>query len=372
MKTIRNIVAAVVAALSFTAFAEADMPGVSPAPAGGWKSRGIAIGAPRPKDVARFCAFIKDTLKPAGVDTIVLLVRYRYKFASHPECVAGDAISLADAKAIKAACDAAGMRLIPKMNLLGHQSGNVVHDGLLKGHPELDESPEKKKVSRNYCRSICPTHPDSKRIVCEMLDELVAAFGADMVHIGCDEVFEIGNCPRCRGTSTAKLFADWVNGIADHLKSKGVGMMMWGDRLLDSKTTGYGVWEASDNGTSAALGKVNKDVVICDWHYEGKKAYPSVDVFADAGYKMYLCPWRYAENAQKFLAYAVAHDKGQYLGFLFTTWCACEDLMDVLEGKGTPRHKPYSKGGQTLVALRRNFRYLFPVSKKPATSSAAK
>ena len=349
--------------------ADEDMPGVAPAPAGGWKSRGMVIAAPMPKDVGRFCSFIKDTLKPAGVDTLVLLVRYRYQFASHPECVMANAISLADAKAIKAACDAADMRLIPKMNLLGHQSGNKVYAGLLKGHPELDESPEKEQVARNYCRSICPTHPDSKRIVCEMLDELVAAFGADMVHIGCDEVFEIGNCPRCRGTATAKLFADWVNGIAAHLKEKGVGMMMWGDRLLDSKAMGYGVWEASDNGTSAALGKVSKDVVICDWHYESKKAYPSVEVFADAGYKIYLCPWRYAENAQKFLAYAVAHDKGQYLGFLFTTWCACEDLMDVLEGKGVTRHQPDSKGAKTLVALRRNFRYLFPAAKGTTPST---
>ena len=364
MKKLKIIAAAIMAAAAIAAAENdlADMPGVAPEPAGGWKSRGIAIAAPSPADVGRFCAFVKNTLKPAGVDTLVLLVRYRYQFKSHPECRSGDPISLADARSIKAACDAAGIRLIPKMNLLGHQSGNEIHDGLLKGHPELDESPEKKTVSHNYCRSICPTHPDSRRIVLELVDELVDAFGADALHIGCDEVFEIGNCPRCRAVPKSKLFADWVNGIARHLKARGVSTLMWGDRLLDAKATGYGEWEASANGTSAALGMVDKDVAICDWHYENRKAYKSVEVFADAGYKMYLCPWRFAENAQKFLSYAVAHDKGQYLGLLFTTWCGCADFMDAVEGRRL-RHKPGSKSAQTLAALRRNFRYLFPAAK---------
>ena len=356
---------------AFGAAEDQDMPGVAPEPAGGWKTKAICISVPAPKDVGRFCTFVKDTLKPAGVDTVVLLVRYKYQFTSHPGCVTKDAISLDDAKAIKRACDDAGIRLIPKMNLLGHQSGNTISDGLLKAYPELDESPEKKNVRNNYCRSICPKHPDSMRIVTDLADELVEAFGADALHIGCDEVFEIGNCPRCKDTPTSKLFADWVNGIARHLKSRGVDTMIWGDRLLDAKTTGYGEWEASDNGTSDAVNMLDKDIAICDWHYENCPAYPSVDVFADAGRKIYLCPWRYAENTQKFLAYAVAHDRGQYLGIIFTTWSSCKDVMDVLEGKGVPRHEPGSKAEKTLLLLRRNFRYLFPKAKSVTAEEPA-
>lgn len=345
--------------------------GAVPEPAGGWKTKAICVSAPDSKDVGRFCSFVKGTLKPAGVDTVVLLVRYKYKFKSHPECATKGALSLEDAKAIKRACDDAGVRLVPKMNLMGHQSGNKVKDGLLKAYPELDESPEKERVRHDYCRSICPRHPDSLRIVTDLACELVEAFGADAMHIGCDEVFEIGSCPRCRDVPTSKLFADWVNGIARHLKSRGVATMIWGDRLLDAKTCGYGEWEASDNGTSGALNLLDKDIAICDWHYESRPAYPSVDVFADAGRKIYVCPWRYPENTQKFLAYAAAHDRGQYLGVMFTTWCSCEDLMDVLEGKGIPRHKPDSKTGKTLLALRRNFRYLFPKSDKPSSAARA-
>ena len=43
------------------------------------------------------------------------------------------------------------------------------------------------------------------------MDERLDAFQADVLHVGCDEVFEIGHCPRCRGIPTATLLADWIN-----------------------------------------------------------------------------------------------------------------------------------------------------------------
>jgi hypothetical protein len=56
-------------------------------------------------------------------------------------------------------------------------------------------------------------------------------------------------------------------------------MLMWGDRLLDDREMGYGEWEASRNGTAAAVDRIPKDVVICDWHYEAREHYPSVAFF---------------------------------------------------------------------------------------------
>jgi len=344
----------------------ADVVGSCPEPADGWKSRAIVMTAPATDGIGRFNAFVTNTLAPAGVDTLVLLVRYRYQFKSHPECAEPDALSRADVRSIKAACDARGIRLVPKMNLLGHQGGrSSVSSGLLAAHPELDESPDKKEVRFNYCRSICPKHPDALKIVTDLADEVVEAFGADMLHIGCDEVFEIGMCPRCKDTPTGTLFADWVNAIARHLKAKGVRTMMWSDRLLDSKESGYGAWEASDNGTAAALGKIDRDVICCDWHYENCPKYPSVETLADAGYSLYVCPWRYPENAKLFLDYAVKHDKGKYLGVMFTTWYAAKDVMDAIEGTWAAEPGKDKDAGmaRTLCSLARNFQYVFPKAK---------
>lgn len=37
--------------------------------------------------------------------------------------------------------------------------------------------------------------------------------------------------------------------------------MIWGDRLIDGKTTGIGAWEASMNNTYRAIDLIPKDVL---------------------------------------------------------------------------------------------------------------
>ena len=217
-----------------------------------WSVRGICISAPKPADVGLFVRFIGERLAKDGINKLVLLTRYRYAFETHPECRGVDPLSKSDVAAIKAACDENGIELIPKMNLLGHQSGMKKDslDGLLRGFPQFDETPDE---DVEYCRSLCPSDPDCLKVVCDLVGEMADAFGAKTFHIGCDEVFEIAKCPRCRDKSTAELFCGWVTAIHDFLASKGIRTMMWGDRLLDGTATGYGRWEASQNGTEAAI-----------------------------------------------------------------------------------------------------------------------
>jgi len=52
-----------------------------------------------------------------------------------------------------------------------------------------------------------------------------------------------------RGAGPSVLFAGEVRTIHDHLAQKGRELWIWGDRLIDGKTTGIGEWEASYNNT---------------------------------------------------------------------------------------------------------------------------
>lgn len=298
-----------------------------------WKSRALCIEAPTPNEVDRFCDFIKTRLAADKIDLLVLLTRYRFEFDSHPECRGREPLSKADAGRIADACKAAGIRLVPKMNLLGHQNdadtGAV--ENILVNHPDFDES--KGEENLEYCRSLCPSHPETLPMVLDLVDEMIDAFRADAFHMGMDEVFEIAKCPRCKGKDPADLFANWVNAIAAHLKARGVQPFMWGDRLLDSAKCGHGPWDASQNGTYTAIDKVDKDIVICDWHYHNWPRFPSVEFLADAGFKIYLATFNVAENAKLFLDYAKEHDRGNILGVMETTWVPAKYMMDGLEGK---------------------------------------
>ena len=284
------------------------------------ETRGICLSVPESGDIGLIVRFIDEWLAPRGCNLLVLLTRYAYIFESHPECASAKAVSKDDMIQIREACKRNNIKFVPKMNLMGHQSGKTKDsmDGLLNGHPEFDETPWMDEVF--YCRSLCPNHPDIKPIIFDLMDELVDVCEADALHIGCDEVFDIGLCDRCNGKSTADIFAEWINALAAHLRERGVRTYMWGDRLLPAEGTHYGSWEASANGTEGAIDAIAKDILICDWHYEDMEVFKSVDIFRDKGFDFLACPWRYKANMIKFLDYANKHGGDRLKGFLATTW----------------------------------------------------
>jgi len=309
-----------------------------------WKTKGIVLTAPQPykKEVSDVAEFIEKILAPSGVNLIVLQTRYRYRFQRHPECMGYDPLSLEDVKLLLTVCRRNGIRLVPKMNLFGHQSGihntpsdGILHglasgsldfpDGLLRAYPMFSEPYGDMEFV--YSKHLCPTHPLLPSILFDLADELIDAFEADGIHIGCDEAFLIGMCERCRQTPPHILFADYINMLSGHFASRGVETMLWSDRLLGTESSGYpNRYEASANGTEKAIELVSKDLLCCDWHYEKYDAYKSVDIFADHGLRMMVSPWKNLENAKAFLDYAAAHDRGHIEGYLQTTWCSSGEL----------------------------------------------
>lgn len=314
-----------------------------------WNTTAIVLTAPFRKDIDKVLRLIDEYLAPKGCNMIVLQVRYRYDFHSHPECRGMDPLTYDDVKKFVAVCKKHNIKLVPKMNLIGHQSGlpnnpsdSILHghpaevrdirDGLLRAYPEFDEQPEEKTV--NYSRSICLSNPAVKHVVFDLMDELLEVFEADTIHVGCDEVFNIGFCDLCKDTPVSELFANWINTLHDHLAENGKKMMMWSDRFLKRSETPYDIYESAENGTEDAINLVAKDILCCDWHHAEYDTFPSVDIYAKAGLRMLVSPaWR-IDRLKKFIAYAKEHDKGHIEGLLITTWCNSGELSDViLEGK---------------------------------------
>ena len=291
--------------------------------------RGIHLAAPQPDEIALAERFIREALPKEGVNTLVLELNYRYQFSKHPEVVDANALSPDDLKHLATASRTAGVRLIPMINLLGHQSWAKNTFGLLRGHPEFDETPGKYPANEGiYCRSYCPLHPQLHGVIFDLMDELLDVTGANAFHVGMDEVFLLGedDCPRCKGKNKAELFAGEVRALRDHLAAANRTMWIWGDRFIDGETTGIGKWEASANGTAAALRAVPKDIVISDWHYE--VAHPTALYFALEGFRVVSSPWRRSSVALRQLDLlrlarmnstpAVA---ARLEGMLHTTWC---------------------------------------------------
>lgn len=97
-------------------------------------------------------------------------------------------------------------------------------------------------------------------------------------------------------------------------------MMMWADRLLDGRATGYGPWEGSTNGTAAALNRIPTDVILCDWHYGKRTEYPSIPLFLKKGFRVWPAGWDKTDATIALVQFARRHRQPRLLGHLATTW----------------------------------------------------
>ena len=265
-------------------------------------------------------------LAAAGINLIIAESDYNYEYESHPELRGEDPVSKATIKRIVALARQYKIRLVPEFQALGHQSWDEKTFPLLTRHPEFDETPGKFAGNKGiYCRSWCPLHPGVNPIVFDLLDELIEVYEADALHVGMDEVFLLASdyCPRCKGKDPADLFAKAVNDIYGHIvKARGKEMWMWADRLIEGPAMSYGVWESSYNATWRAIDRVPRDVVLCDWHYEPMKSYPSVKVFLDKGFRVLPTSFRNVEAAESLFNYSLSFDSDRMLGHLCTIWHA--------------------------------------------------
>ena len=282
-----------------------------------------------------------EALAKQGINVVILEVDYNFNFKSHPELRRGaNPITRDGAQRFAALCRKFKLRLIPEFQSVGHQSWKSETFPLLTVYPKFDLTPGAFPNNEGiYCREWDVLNPEVWRVVFELMDEIIDAFNADALHVGMDEVFLLGSeqSPATKGKDPAALFAKAVNELYTHLvRKRRVEMLMWGDRLIDGNKLDLGEWEASKNGTAAAVDMIPKDIIICPWHYERRESYPSIAMFIDKGFRVLPAGWRDVEATTALIEFNKAHAGPRMLGHMFTTWgVKKEELLNfpaLLEG----------------------------------------
>lgn len=253
--------------------------------------RGVHLMLP-PADQLEFTKrLVKYLLSPMGYNYIILEIAGGMRFDSHPEI--NEAVLAANARA-KAGIwppfphsevagggvvekeDLAdlityirrfGIDVIPEVQSLGHVQF------LTLPHPDIAELPAGGLQTEEtdlrladippndfYAHSFCPSNPKSYMILFDILDEIIEVTKPrKFVHMGHDEVYQIGVCPVCRSRDPAELFASDIRRIHDHLAEKGLRMMIWSDMLQP----------VSSYRTVHASSMIPKDIVLLDfiWYF---------------------------------------------------------------------------------------------------------
>uniref|UniRef100_A0A0P4WPB1 beta-N-acetylhexosaminidase n=2 Tax=Scylla olivacea TaxID=85551 RepID=A0A0P4WPB1_SCYOL len=121
-----------------------------------------------------------------------------------------------------AACRSHGLEVIPLVQTFGHLEFALKHERFA----HLREVPE-------IPQALCPSLNESLWLVRALVDQTMALHpGARFLHIGCDEVFQLGECERCRLVVRESLFLQHMKAVARYVRQKYAAVpLVWDDML---------------------------------------------------------------------------------------------------------------------------------------------
>ena len=205
-----------------------------------------------------------------------------------------------------------GIRVVPIANLLGHTQ-------YLIKHPEwrdLNERRDARDRPLEYGQ-ICPLHPRTAEVAERLLRDLATYCTAGKVHVGLDESFHLGQCPRCR-EEVARL------GLGGHFAGHVQRLHALGGRL----GLQLGLWADMLYFTPEAIPLLPAGITAYDWYYYPFARKPRVELFNFAerdlrpalkkqGIAYYGCPMNGAFRHEPLPVF------GDRIGNLRSWWQRC-------------------------------------------------
>ena len=246
------------------------------------------------------------------VNALVLELEDKFLYRKHPEISAPVGLSADELASLTQVCAEFHVELIPLVQGLGHAS-------YILRHPKYAKLREKKSSLAEFCPQAAGTY----KVLFDLYEEVAAATeGTKYFHIGGDEAWLMGNCPRCakavKRHGKFPLYEQWLNKCAGKVRSLGRVPMVWDDMLIK---------DAGDN-----WGKLPKDLFYVRWNYRANAAEADREKIANyskSGLKVIVAaaiqtdgPYvpMYQEHFANIDGYAKAAVKGNLAGILTTAW----------------------------------------------------
>lgn len=206
-----------------------------------------------------------------------------------------------------------GLDVIPCISTLGHAEHFLTCDEML---PLKEADTDKPPM-------FCPSNPACYEFLENYLREICALFPTKHIHIGCDEAWALGSCPRCRermrlGETREDLLVEHVLKLHKLLTGMGKRVWIWDDMF--------------ENDTEHFVSRLPRDVVLCAWHYffdlmdkdgfQGhfnnlRRSNP-LPLYERLGFEVVICPWARGYYHVERLTRLVRNER--LLGGILTVW----------------------------------------------------
>lgn len=266
-------------------------------------------------DLAREQSAAEDVLREtlrrsqaAGYNLVGLYLEHRFEYASAPWAADAGCLTAEAAKALCTEAKGLGLRLVPFLNTLGHMEGFIRAEGGMW----LAENP-----ARPFSLQICPSRDECVQFVRNLVSDALAAFDDEWVHLGGDEAWQLGECPRCAERveeyGEGRLYGHFYGELCRWVLDQGRRPCLWGDMLLQHPEV---------------LNMIPRQTVIFDWHYNSRPL-ASTRLFRDRGFDVVCCPalrtfdsgWCFLDETREVIdGHSEDAAAAGAAGVLITTW----------------------------------------------------
>jgi len=246
------------------------------------------------------------------LNALVLELEDKFLYTRRPEISAPVGLSADDLRALVDTCKRYHVEFVPLVQGLGHASY------ILK-HPKYAALREK----RDSFAEFCPQNEGTYRVLFDLYEEVAEATkGTKYFHIGGDEAWLMGACPRCSRSVAASgkfpLYQEWLDLCAGKIRSLGRVPMVWDDMLIKNAA---GNWD-----------KLPKDLFYVRWNYGPNAAQEDrakIDNYSKSGLEVILAastqtgvPYvpAYEEHFANIDGYGKAAAAAGLAGIVTTTW----------------------------------------------------
>ena len=199
-----------------------------------------------------------------GYNALGLYLEHRFAYPSAPWAAGKGALTPDVIEAIQT--EFPTLQIVPFINLLGHFEGFI--------YTEQGAMLAKDKFRGMQAN---PSDQDFQALCRKLIDDTIAIFRSNLIHIGGDETQQLGDGDE----EKSKNYAEHFGPLAQYVIDKGRTPGVWGDMFFEHREA----LDAMPNGT-----------IVFDWQYFRSPEHTS-KLFRDKGFRTIFCPTIFTYNS---------------------------------------------------------------------------
>jgi hypothetical protein len=205
--------------------------------------------------------FVRDLLARVaamGYDAILWEMENQVVWETCPECATPESWSKSSFRELLRYSRELGLEPIPLLQTIGHGEYVMSHPRYhaFREHPD-------------FCDCYCVSKPGVRDFLRRWIREYCDLFGdLRYFHLGGDEAYQFGHCPKCSTRDRQALYGEHVNALAEELRKRQIRPGIWSDMIM---------------AEPAKLGSIPHDIIVWDWNYSNGVSVPKAIHVAGVG-----------------------------------------------------------------------------------------